>query len=126
MRGGSRTAGASDTISLARVDTEVNDDVRFSHRTAQHEVHRLRASDIHSRPRDSDTTKRSAKATGGPHHCVGAAIARLQTHIVLEEMLNSCPRFEVDAAAGRFAPGAYVRRYEALPIRTQGGSAGVG
>jgi hypothetical protein len=56
----------------------------------------------------------------GPHHCIGAAAARLQGRIALEELLARCPGFQVDAAAGRFAPGHFVRRYEALPFRASG------
>lgn len=55
----------------------------------------------------------------GPHHCIGAAAARLQARVALEEVLRRCPRFAVDADAGRFAPGAFVRRYELLPFRAE-------
>jgi cytochrome P450 len=54
----------------------------------------------------------------GAHHCLGAAAARLQAGIALERILDRFPRFAVDAAAGRFAPGPYVRRYESLPFTT--------
>jgi cytochrome P450 len=56
----------------------------------------------------------------GPHHCVGAAAARLQGRIVLEELLSRCPEFAVDAEAGRYAPGPFVRRYEFLPFSAEG------
>jgi cytochrome P450 len=52
----------------------------------------------------------------GPHHCLGAAVARLQGRVVLEELLQRCPSFSVDAAKGVFAPGHFVRRYESLPF----------
>lgn len=52
----------------------------------------------------------------GPHHCIGAAAARLQARVALEELLERCPRFDVDARAGRFASGSFVRRYESLPF----------
>lgn len=52
----------------------------------------------------------------GPHHCLGAAAARLMGRVTLEELLARCPRFEVDAATGRFAPGHFVRWYESLPF----------
>ena len=52
----------------------------------------------------------------GAHHCLGAAAARLQAVVVLEELLARFPNFAVDAEAGRFASGAYVRRYESLPF----------
>jgi cytochrome P450 len=52
----------------------------------------------------------------GAHHCLGAAAARLQARVALEELLARCPRFAVDHEAGTFAPGHFVRRYEALPF----------
>ena len=52
----------------------------------------------------------------GAHHCLGAAAARLQGRVVLEELLARCPDFTVDADAGRYAPGHYVRRHESLPF----------
>jgi len=56
----------------------------------------------------------------GPHHCVGAAIARLQARVVLEEVLARCPGFAVDAEVGHYAPGPFVRRFEQLPFRAEG------
>ena len=56
----------------------------------------------------------------GPHHCLGAAAARLAASVALEELLAACPRFAVDAAAGTFAPGHFVRRYESLPFTAKG------
>ncbi|MFJ2770739.1 cytochrome P450 [Streptomyces sp. NPDC087300] len=57
----------------------------------------------------------------GAHHCLGAAAARLQGRIVLEELLARFPRFTVDAAGGTFAGGRYVRRHETLPFHADGG-----
>lgn len=56
----------------------------------------------------------------GAHFCLGAAAARLQGRIVLEELLARCPEFAVDAERGVFAPGSFVRRYESLPFTTNG------
>jgi cytochrome P450 len=56
----------------------------------------------------------------GAHHCIGAAIARLQASIALEELLARCPGFTVDGDSGRFASGHFVRRYESLPFRAMG------
>ncbi len=54
----------------------------------------------------------------GAHHCLGAAVARLQGEIAITRLLDRFPDFTVDAAAGRFAPGSFVRRYESLPFST--------
>jgi cytochrome P450 len=52
----------------------------------------------------------------GPHHCIGAAAARLQGLVVLEELLRVLPEFAVDEEGGRLAPGPFVRRYQSLPF----------
>ena len=52
----------------------------------------------------------------GPHHCLGAAAARLQARVVLQQLLARFPRFAVDPAAGTFALGHYTRRYATLPF----------
>ncbi len=52
----------------------------------------------------------------GPHFCLGAAAARLQARVALEELLARCPRFAVDHEAGTFAPGHFVRRHATLPF----------
>lgn len=56
----------------------------------------------------------------GAHHCLGAAAARLQGRVVLEELLARCPDFSVDGDAGAFAAGNYVRRHRTLPFRAVG------
>jgi hypothetical protein len=58
----------------------------------------------------------------GPHHCIGAAVARLQARVALEELLSRCPNFTVDYAAGQFASGNYVRRYVSQPFNANGSS----
>jgi cytochrome P450 len=68
---------------------------------------------------DLDVTrsiKRMMSFTSGPHHCLGAAAARLQGRVAFEELLRRLPDFEIDAEAGQYAPGAFVRRFAALPI----------
>ena len=57
--------------------------------------------------------------TVGPHYCLGAAAARMQGRLVLEELLSACPDFSVDSAAGTYAPGVHVRRFESLPFETR-------
>ena len=64
--------------------------------------------------------QRQLSFSPGPHACIGAGAARLQAKIALEELLRRCPKFTVDAAAGQYAPGNYVRRYESLPFQAGG------
>jgi len=55
----------------------------------------------------------------GNHHCLGAAAARLQARVALEELLARCPDFTVDLDAVRWAPGPYVRRPTTVPFRAK-------
>jgi cytochrome P450 len=54
--------------------------------------------------------------SSGPHFCLGAAAARLQGRVALEELLARMPDFVVDPERATYAPGAFVRRFERLPI----------
>ena len=63
--------------------------------------------------------KRQLAFSYGPHHCIGAAAARLQARVTIEELLARCPDFWVDAERGRYASGAFVRRFESLPFRAR-------
>lgn len=46
----------------------------------------------------------------GHHHCLGAAAARLQITVALQELLARIPDFTIDLDAVTWAPGPYVRR----------------
>ena len=52
----------------------------------------------------------------GHHHCLGAAAARLQARVALEELVRRIPRFTLDPADIVWAPGAYVRRPVSVPF----------
>lgn len=52
----------------------------------------------------------------GHHHCLGAAAARLQIRIALEELVRRIPDFSVEPDAVTWAPGAYVRRPLSVPM----------
>ena len=52
----------------------------------------------------------------GNHLCLGAAVARMQIRVVLEELLARCPNFYVDCDDIEFADGGYVRRATSVPF----------
>lgn len=54
----------------------------------------------------------------GIHHCLGAALARLEGRVALDEVLTRFPDWEVDWAHSRRAPTSTVRGWEALPVLT--------
>lgn len=52
----------------------------------------------------------------GSHHCLGAAAARMQARVALEELLARCPDFEVEVDGIEYAAGNYVRRPAHVPF----------
>jgi cytochrome P450 len=54
----------------------------------------------------------------GTHFCLGAALARLEGRIALDEVLNRFPEWEVDRAGARLASTSTVRGWETLPVFT--------
>jgi cytochrome P450 len=51
----------------------------------------------------------------GIHYCLGAALARLEGRIAVEEILKRFPEWHVDADAARLSPTSTVRGWETLP-----------
>jgi cytochrome P450 len=52
----------------------------------------------------------------GIHFCLGAALARLEGRIALDEVLTRFPEWEVDRANARLSPTSTVRGWETLPV----------
>ncbi|MBV8930123.1 MAG: cytochrome P450, partial [Mycobacteriaceae bacterium] len=53
----------------------------------------------------------------GIHSCLGAALARLETSIALEHLLDFMPRYEVDFAGLRRVTMQNVAGYQSVPVR---------
>jgi cytochrome P450 len=52
----------------------------------------------------------------GPHYCLGAALARLEGSIALEEILKRWPSWEVDWDEAKLSQTSSVRGWERLPL----------
>jgi cytochrome P450 len=52
----------------------------------------------------------------GFHFCLGAALARLEGRVALDEVLNRFPDWEVDDDQIRLAPTSTVRGWETMPV----------
>jgi cytochrome P450 len=52
----------------------------------------------------------------GAHFCLGAALARLEGRIALDELLQRFPDWEVDVSEARLSPTSTVRGWESLPF----------
>jgi cytochrome P450 len=52
----------------------------------------------------------------GIHYCLGAALARLEGRIALDELLDRFPEWDVDLDRARISPTSTVRGYETLPV----------
>ena len=53
----------------------------------------------------------------GIHFCLGAALARLEGRVALEELLARFPEWDVDLDNARLSPTSTVRGWETLPVR---------
>jgi cytochrome P450 len=52
----------------------------------------------------------------GVHFCLGAALARLEGRVALEELLARFPEWDVDRSGAKLSPTSTVRGWESLPI----------
>jgi cytochrome P450 len=56
----------------------------------------------------------------GIHFCLGAARARLEGRVALDELLTRFPEWEVDEAGAELAPTSTVRGFKTLPVVVTG------
>ena len=51
----------------------------------------------------------------GAHYCLGAALARLEGRVALEEILHRFPDWEIDRDGARRSPATTVRGWDTMP-----------
>ena len=52
----------------------------------------------------------------GTHFCLGAALARLEGRVALDEVLKRFPEWDVDWDGAKLSPTSTVRGWETLPV----------
>ncbi len=52
----------------------------------------------------------------GVHFCLGAALARVEARVALEELLVRFPEWDVDLSGAKLSPTSTVRGWETLPL----------
>ncbi len=55
----------------------------------------------------------------GAHFCLGAALARVEGRVVLEEVLKRFPNWTVDTERAVMSPSSTIRGWESLPVLTR-------
>ncbi len=55
----------------------------------------------------------------GLHHCLGAPLARLESSIVVRELLNATTSFQLCAPSVAYRPNVILRGLESLPLRCE-------
>jgi hypothetical protein len=100
-------------VTLAGVPLEVGEPVVLSFLAANRDPARFAA------PDRFDVRRHDARPVSfgfGIHHCVGAALARLEGQEVLTELVTSWRGLELEIAAPVWTPFLQVRRIERLPV----------
>jgi hypothetical protein len=52
----------------------------------------------------------------GQHACLGAHVARLEGRVLLEELLQAMPRYQLDISRARRLHSEFFRGFASLPI----------
>lgn len=59
---------------------------------------------------------RSHTAFGvGAHYCLGAALARLEVGVAIDEVLNRFPEWDIDMTKAQMSSSSMVRGWETMP-----------
>lgn len=74
----------------------------------------------HEHPDQFDVTRKPGQMftfSFGPHFCLGASLARLETRVAVEAILRRFPDWTIDHERARLTTGIDTRGYDVLPVR---------
>lgn len=77
------------------------------------------APDVYDIDRHPDELARLVSFGGGRHFCMGASLARLESRVVLGELIERIRGLEVDHAAAQRVHSVNVRGFASLPVRVE-------
>ncbi len=75
--------------------------------------------EVYERPHEFDLDRRpdhQAFGAGGRHYCLGAALARLELRVLMEETLTRLPSLEI-AGAPRRTSSTFLNQFKSIPVR---------
>jgi cytochrome P450 len=103
----------SEPVTIGPVTLEPGQPVHLSLLAANRDPDRFERADVLDVGR---TDVRHVSFGYGVHHCIGAALARLELQEALAELVSSCRSIELEIDAPVWVPYLQVRRVESLPI----------
>lgn len=65
----------------------------------------------------NDPSRQQAFGGGGPHHCIGAPLARMQSRIIFEEFIRRMPDLAMDGAPVLARSDGFMNSLKHLPVR---------
>ena len=77
---------------------------------------------LHSDPDTFDITRRPGQIftlSFGPHYCLGASLARLETRLAIEAVIERFPNWTVDHEAAELTSGIDTRGWDHLPVEIE-------
>ena len=108
---------------VATADTELNGaEIKEGDKVVMWYVSSNRDETRYEDPDRFDVTRdpeHQAFGAGGRHFCLGAALARLELRVLLEETLKRYPNIEL-AGAPQYAESPFINQLKTLPVRLGG------
>ncbi|MGI8727148.1 MAG: cytochrome P450, partial [Solirubrobacterales bacterium] len=100
-------------------DTEIRgQEIREGEKVMMWYVSSNRDEDVYEEPNRFDVHRNpdhQAFGAGGRHFCLGAALARLELRILLEETLARFPEIRLDGEP-RYAVSPFINQLKSLPV----------